>query len=103
MYLYLYLANILSILNPFSIDKVPSDVLVELAKKTRHLRKEKKLSQQELAKRANVSLGSYKRFERTGQISLESLLNIAFILGRMNDFDSIFTPEDQKPDEKLFL
>ena len=33
MDLGVYLANILSIFNPFSIDKVPADVLVELAKK----------------------------------------------------------------------
>ena len=103
MLLYLYLVNILTILNLFTIDKVPSDVLAELAEKTRLLRKQRKLSQQELAKRANVSLGSYKRFEHTGQIALESFLNIAFILGRLDDFDALLKPEPQKPDEKLFL
>lgn len=99
----LYLVHILSILNPFTIDKTPADVLTELAQKTRQLRKEKKLSQQELAARANVSLGSYKRFERTGQIALDSLLRIAFILGRLDDFDALFELKAQKPSEKLFL
>jgi transcriptional regulator with XRE-family HTH domain len=90
-------------LNPFSIDKTPQVVLVELARKTRLLRKEKNLSQQELAIRANVSLGSYKRFERTGQVALDSFIRIAFILGRLDDFDALLKVEAQKPSEKLFL
>ena len=97
------MVNILSILNPFSIDKTPQDVLVELARKTRLLRKEKKLSQQDLATKANVSLGSYKRFERTGQVALDSFIRIAFILGRLDDFDALLKVEVQKPSEKLFL
>ena len=90
-------------MNPFTIDKTPQDVLVELARKTRILRKEKKLSQQELATKANVSLGSYKRFERTGQVALDSFIRIAFILGRLDDFDALLKVEAQKPTEKLFL
>ena len=97
------MVNILSILNPFSIDKTPQDVLVELARKTRLLRKEKKLSQQELATKANVSLGSYKRFERTGQVALDSFIRIAFILGRLDDFDALLKVGAQKPSEKHFL
>ena len=93
----------MSILNPFSIDKTPQDVLVELARKTRLLRKEKKLSQQELATKANVSLGSYKRFERTGQVALDSFIRIAFILGRLDDFDALLKVGAQKPSEKHFL
>jgi transcriptional regulator with XRE-family HTH domain len=90
-------------LNPFSIDKTPQVVLVELARKTRLLRKEKKLSQQELATKANVSLGSYKRFERTGQVALDSFIRIAFILGRLDDFDALLKVGAQKPSEKHFL
>ncbi len=77
--------------------------MAELAQRTRRLRKEKKLSQQELATRAKVSLGSYKRFERTGLIALDSLIRIAFILGILEDFDALFKIEAQKPSEKLFL
>ena len=45
-------------MNPFSIDKNPTDILKELAQRTRTLRKEHKMSQSELAQRANVSIGS---------------------------------------------
>lgn len=74
----------------FTIDKVPTDIVKEIAIKVRALRKEKKYTQQELAERANVSLASYKRFERTGQISFESLVQIAFVLGKMQDFETTF-------------
>jgi transcriptional regulator with XRE-family HTH domain len=89
-------------MNPFSIDKNPTDILKELAQRTRTLRKEHKISQSELAQRANVSLGSYKRFESSGQISLDSLLRIAFILGKLNDFETVFQSSKHKDIEKLF-
>jgi transcriptional regulator with XRE-family HTH domain len=96
------LANILAIMNPFSIDKNPTDILKELAQRTRTLRKELKMSQSELAQRANVSLGSYKRFETSGHVSLDSLLKIAFILGKMDDFETVFQSNKNKDLEKLF-
>jgi transcriptional regulator with XRE-family HTH domain len=89
-------------MNSFSIDKNPVDVRKELAERIRVLRKEHKLSQVEIAKRANVSLGSYKRFERSGQISLDSLLKIAFILERLNDFEMLFQSNKLKNIEQLF-
>ena len=89
-------------MNPFSIDKNPTDILKELAQRTRTLRKELKMSQSELAQRANVSLGSYKRFETSGHVSLDSLLNIAFILGKLGDFETVFQSNKNKDIEKLF-
>ena len=96
------MANILSIMNPFSIDKNPTDILKELAQRIRTLRKELKMSQSELAQRANVSLGSYKRFETSGHVSLDSLLKIAFILGKLGDFETVFQSNKNKDIEKLF-
>lgn len=90
-------------MSSFSIEKTPTDVLLELAEKVRKLRKDQKLTQLELAKRANVSLGSYKRFEHTGHVSLDALLRIAFILGRLDDFETVFKPSSTVPDIKQFL
>lgn len=89
-------------MNPYSLCKYPSDVLLELAQKAKKLRKSKKMSQVDLSKRANLSLGSLKRFEQTGQISLESLLKIAFILGRLEEFDLLFKRNEMEEIEKLF-
>jgi transcriptional regulator with XRE-family HTH domain len=87
----------------FGIEKNPSDILEDLALKHKTLRKQTGLTQSELAKRSGVSLGSIKRFELTGQISLVSLLKLAQILNRINDFELIFKPtENLKEIDKLF-
>ena len=87
----------------FGIEKKPFDILKELAEKHRVLRKQAALSQSELAKCSGVSLGSLKRFELTGQISLESLLKLAHILNRIGDFELILNTDDSlKNIDKLF-
>jgi hypothetical protein len=43
-----------------------------------------------MAARSGVSLGSIKRFEGTGEISLTSLLRIAAVLRYETDFDRLF-------------
>ena len=50
-----------------------------LAERVRNLRKRKKISQQVLSQKSGVSLGSLKRFEQTGQISLLSLTRLAVV------------------------
>lgn len=90
-------------MNRYSLEKLPSEVLRETALKHRQLRKRLKLSQAELAERSGVSLGSIKRFERTGKVSFEALLKLAQILGRLPDFEKIFSVEDNLDEiEKLF-
>jgi len=87
----------------FGIDKKPYDFLEDLARKHKLIRKQANITQSELAKRSGVSLGSIKRFELTGQISLESLLKLSYILNHLNDFEAIFKPiENLKEVEKLF-
>jgi transcriptional regulator with XRE-family HTH domain len=63
----------------------------ELANRVRDRRKEGKLSQALLASKSGVSLGSIKRFELTGEISLSSLVRIAFVLGFEDDFKQLFS------------
>jgi transcriptional regulator with XRE-family HTH domain len=43
-----------------------------------------------LARRAGVSASSLKRFENTGEISLKSLLLLSNVLGRLQEFSSLF-------------
>ncbi len=68
----------------------PDEVNKNIAARMRQRRKEQHLSQTQLALRSNVSLGSLKRFEQTGEISLTSLVKIAFALGCEEDFDALF-------------
>jgi transcriptional regulator with XRE-family HTH domain len=87
----------------FGIKKKPYDYLEELALRHKTLRRQTGLTQSELAKRSGVSFGSIKRFELSGQISLESLLKLAQILNRINDFELILKPtENLKEVDKLF-
>ena len=87
----------------FGLTKKPYDFLEEIALRHKTLRKQAGFSQSELAKRSGVSLGSLKRFETTGQISLESLLKLVDVLNRLDDFDFILKPiENLKEIEKLF-
>lgn len=87
----------------FSINKKPYDFLQDIALRHKILRKQAGFSQSELAQRSGVSLGSLKRFERTGQISLESLLQLTDVLNRLNDFEALLQPFDNLDAiEKLF-
>jgi len=61
-----------------------------IARRVVALRKRKKISQTELAKKSGVSFGSIKRFEQTGEISLSSLTKIAIALNAEDDLDSLF-------------
>ncbi len=72
-----------------------------IASRARDLRLELNLSQQTLSKKSGVSYGSLKKFEQTGQISLESLLKLAIVLGCMDDFQLLFALKH--PEEALSL
>lgn len=62
-----------------------------ISDRLRNVRKSIKMSQGVLSQRSGVSLGSIKRFEQTGEISLSSLLKLAMVLGYENDFNNLFT------------
>lgn len=63
-----------------------------IAERVRDLRLELNLSQKTLSEKSGVSYASLKKFERTGRVSLESLLKLTLILGRMDDFKELFAP-----------
>lgn len=77
----------------YSVNKVPSDILKLIAQNVVELRKEKGWTQLDLAEKSDVSYGSIKRFERSGQISFASLLKIVEALKRLSDFENILLPQ----------
>ena len=90
-------------MSKYSATKTPTAVMQELVLKTQQLRKKNGISQLELAKRSGVSFGSIKRFETSGQISLESLLKLAYFFNRLDDFTAVFLIDsDLGTVEKLF-
>lgn len=77
------------ITNPFQI-KTPQEITTSLAAKVKQRRKEAKLTQKQLSEKSGVSLGSVKRFETSGEISLHSLVKLAIALGCEEDFTPLF-------------
>ncbi len=71
--------------------KTAPEINVDIAKRMAAIRKRRKISQKELAKRSGVSLGSLKRFEQTGEISLLSLTKISIALGLENEMEKLFS------------
>ena len=60
--------------------ETPEEINMALAKRLSQIRRRRNLSQQALSEKSNVSFGSIKRFETTGQISLISLTKLCVAL-----------------------
>lgn len=69
------------------------DMQYGVAQRLKYARLSANLTQQGLASRAGVSLGSLKRFERNGEISLKSLVQLAFALRLESDISALFHPK----------
>ena len=66
--------------NTLDFLQTTEEKMLALASKLRQIRKSKKISQEKLAKMSNVSFGSIKRFEQSGEISLYSLVKLTTCL-----------------------
>ena len=73
------------------IFETPSDVAIKMAQKLKSIRKRRKITQKQLAARSNVSYATLRKFERTGQISLESFIKISMELGFLNELNNLFS------------
>lgn len=70
--------------------KTWTEINNDIAQKIVRLRKRKKITQKQLAARSGVSLGSLKRFEQSGEISLQSLTKIAIAPDVENELEDLF-------------
>ncbi len=61
-----------------------------MSKRVRQRRIAGGLSREALAAKAGVSRDTVKRFEQTGQGTIESLLRIAFALGTLAEWETLF-------------
>lgn len=77
--------------NKFLNQKTPNEIAKNLAEKIKQQRKKLKISQESLAQKSGVSLGSIKRFETKYEISLQSLIKIAIALDLDDDFEKLFS------------
>lgn len=82
----------------------PHEVARQIVQQAQAKRLSLDFSQKGLAERSGVSLGTLKKFERSGKISLESLLKIALVLESLEPFKALFklpTPESITSLDKL--
>ncbi len=70
----------------------PAALQKKIATRVRQCRLGLRWSQEEVAKRAGVKLGTYRLFEQTGHISLNRLCRVAIALGRTGDLERMFEP-----------
>ena len=96
--------------NVYPLLMVPQDVMRECAKRVRELRIRQNITQKELAERVGVAEGTIKRFEKTGEAQFRTVLAIALVLRRLEDFTDLFKipdvpaslyhPEPKKPRQR---
>lgn len=70
--------------------KTPGEIDKVIADRIRNIRKRRKISQKRLSEKSGVSLGSVKRFETSGEISLISLTKIAIALDISSEMEELF-------------
>ena len=71
--------------------ETPEEINMALAQRLSGIRKRQNLTQQALSIKSNVSYGSIKRFETSGQISLISLTKLCVTLGCVEEIKALFT------------
>ena len=76
--------------------KTSYDVAHELAARVKARRLELDLTQEGLARKAGMKLPTYRKFERTGEVSLRGILNIASALDMLDDFEGVFAQRRYK-------
>ena len=87
---------------------MPIEIQKEIARKEKERRREKGITQEEMARRANLSLSSLRRslsslrrFEQTGEISFAALIRIGSVLDDEKAFLGLFAPQEFKTMKEL--
>ncbi len=74
----------------------PAETQTLLANRFKELRLTAGYKRTTLAHRSGVSESSLKRFENQGEISLKNLLRLSHVLGRLQEFSSLFELPEAK-------
>ena len=89
--------------NIIQIDIVSTDgICKSVAARVKDRRLELNLTQTGLAARAGVNIETYRKFERSGEISFTNLVKLGYALNLLADFDLLFAQRQyQNIDELL--
>ena len=83
------------------INKTPDAIMRGIAERVKERRLEKNLTQRAFAKRAGVGYDAYRRFENSGEITLQKLLLCAIILDTTDEFSKLFSTKSYKSIDEL--
>ena len=73
-----------------------SEIIILLVKKIEQRRKNQKMTQKILAKKAGVSYGSYREFIDNNAISLTSFISILHVLGLFKELNDLLKDNEVK-------
>ena len=79
----------------------PADVAADLAKRLKTRRLSRNLTQEGLARRSGVALGTLKKFERLGAISLVSLIRLVVALGEEAALEKLLADQEFETREQV--
>jgi transcriptional regulator with XRE-family HTH domain len=69
----------------------PQEKALSVAGRAKALRRARNLTQEQLAAKSGVSVGSLRRFEQTGSVSFESLIRLMRALECEGELDGLFS------------
>ena len=72
--------------------KSKNELLRELVERCRSVRLRQNLTQAEVAARGGISLSTYQRFERNGQLSLEKFVAVLHALNQVESLEKFLQP-----------
>lgn len=67
------------------------EIALNVASRFKRLRKQKGITQKELSIISNVSYGTIKRFETSGEISFHSLIKLCVAIDVLDEITNMFT------------
>lgn len=65
----------------------------EIGRRAKNVRKSTGKTQKEFAEFSGIPLGTYSRFEQTGQLSLDEFIVVLQRLDRIDEIESILSPK----------
>ena len=74
-----------------------TELQLHLANRIKKERISIKLTQKELALKADIPLSTYRRYEQKGEGSIKDFIKILVALNRVNELDSFLLPQEYSP------
>ena len=69
------------------------ELCLALGQRLRARRMQRLLTQDELAARAGIAVGTVRKLESSGQSSMDSVMRVVLVLGLADELQSLFVPQ----------